>query len=91
MDAGGKQPGLNAEGTAVTLDSLSGTLVPGNDRTGTDFLAAAAADTVFLIQKHKTEVIPPHTVLGTDHHTSAAVGTAYGIIKPGVLSEDHIS
>jgi hypothetical protein len=58
---------------------------------GADFLAASTADTVLLIQKHKAKGIPLHTALGTDLHTSTAVGAAYGIIKPGVLSEDYIA
>jgi hypothetical protein len=58
---------------------------------GADFLAAPAANTALLIQKHKAKGIPLHTALGTDLHTSTAVGAAYGIIKPGILTEDHIS
>jgi hypothetical protein len=91
MDAGGKQPGLDAEGTAVTLDSFSGFGVPGNDRLGTDFFTASTANTALLIQDNKTKGISLHTALGTDLHTSTAVGAAYGVIKPGVLPKDHIA
>jgi phage-related tail fiber protein len=91
MDAGGKQPGLNAEGTAITFDGLSGTGVSGNDRIGTDAFAAAAADTARLIQKNKSQSISLHTALRTDLTASAAVGASYRVIKPSFLSEAYIA